>query len=174
VEHQEIAELAVKQDQDYSSVQLYLDNDGAIQMFGYDSGPGVQAFFCKDDYECWVTVPPAAVGRLAFALLKEKFTGNLSAVHDLRDFCHDIEYLAKAGAGSEAVARAPMAAARCRGDPDAPAALAESFSCSHAVYQWQRTMSFGRDETASSNPSAPYRGATNWRSRYVIDSLAAS
>jgi hypothetical protein len=66
------------------SVQLYLDNHGAIQMFGYDSGPGVQAFFCKDDYECWVTVPPTAVARLAFALLKEKFTGNLSAVHDLR------------------------------------------------------------------------------------------
>ena len=89
MEYQEKAELAIKHDRDHSSVQLYLDNDGAIQMFSYDSGPGVQAFFGKDDHECWVTVPPAAVGRLAFALLKEKFTGKLSAVHDLRDFCRE-------------------------------------------------------------------------------------
>jgi hypothetical protein len=33
-------------------------------------------------------VPPAEVGRPAFALLKEKFKGNINAVHELYDFCH--------------------------------------------------------------------------------------
>lgn len=88
MEHEEKAELAVTKNEDYSSVNLYLDNEGAIQLVGYDSGPGIQTFFGKDDYECWAIVPPAAVGRLAFALLKEKFTGKINAVHELHDFCH--------------------------------------------------------------------------------------
>jgi hypothetical protein len=82
MEHEETAELAVSKNEDYSSMSLYLDNDGGIQLVGYDSGPGIQDFFGKDDYECWAIVPPAAVGRLAFALLKENFKGIINAVHE--------------------------------------------------------------------------------------------
>jgi hypothetical protein len=76
---------------DRSSVDLYLESDGSILMFGYDEGPDIQAAFGRDEYECWSRIPAAAVAPLAFALLQERFTGKLTAVHDLRDICRQYE-----------------------------------------------------------------------------------
>ncbi|MGA2795250.1 MAG: hypothetical protein ABSE69_17330 [Roseiarcus sp.] len=40
-----------------------------------------------DDYEFWVDVPAAALRKLAFALIGEKYAGRGGAVHEFRAFC---------------------------------------------------------------------------------------
>ena len=84
-----MVQLAVKDGKEYSSVRLYLDPDGTIRMEGHDMGPNVEKFFDHDDYEYDTIVPSSAVGRLAFALLKDRFRENLNAVHELREFCKE-------------------------------------------------------------------------------------
>jgi hypothetical protein len=51
LQHEEMVQLAVKDDEEYSSVRLYLDSDGTIRMEGHDMGPSVEKFFDHDDYE---------------------------------------------------------------------------------------------------------------------------
>jgi hypothetical protein len=80
-------ELAVQRGQEFSSIRLYLKSDGAIELSGQDIGPMVREFFDHDDYEYMVTVPASAVAKLAFELLKDRFTGNLRAVEQFRAFC---------------------------------------------------------------------------------------
>ena len=70
-------------------MRLTLRADGSIEFFSHDIGPGVEEAFGRDEYECGATVPPSAVGRLAFALLRDKFAGRLNAVHEFRDFCKE-------------------------------------------------------------------------------------
>ena len=56
-----------------------------------DAGPGVQQFWQsgEDEYEFWVDVPAKALRTLIFALLKDKYEGNLEAVKELRSFCEE-------------------------------------------------------------------------------------
>lgn len=80
-------ELARQVGEDSSVLRLRLRQDGGISIDGYDMGPLVERFWNHDDYEYTVSIPAEAVRSLAFELLRERFTGNLCAVTELREFC---------------------------------------------------------------------------------------
>ena len=87
-------EIARQEGSEFRSVTLALENDGAIKMDAQDIGPTVTQIWGDDDYEFWVRVPSASVSKLAFELLREKFTGQLGAVDAFRDWCkaHSVEH----------------------------------------------------------------------------------
>jgi hypothetical protein len=75
------------------STYLVLEDNGEIRMDGGDIGPAVAKWWGGDDYEYIVTVPPAAAPRLAYELLREKFSGP-DAVDAFRTWCqeHGVEH----------------------------------------------------------------------------------
>ena len=78
-----------------SNTHLELMNDGAIKLGAIDYGPFVEECWGRDrDYEYWVDVPPTAVGKLAFELMKEKYAGDWEAVGKFRTWCqeHNVEH----------------------------------------------------------------------------------
>ena len=87
-------ELARQEGAEFRSVRLALDDDGAIKMDAQDMGPTVTQFWGDEDYEFWVRVPPGSLPKLAFELLREKFSGQLGAVDAFRDWCtaHGIQH----------------------------------------------------------------------------------
>ena len=88
-------ELAAVEGAESRTVQLQLQADGALRLHAYDRGATARLTFGRDEYEFWVTVPPEAVARLAFELLRDKFTGRLQAVTEFRDFCKAREIVNK-------------------------------------------------------------------------------
>ena len=80
-------ELARRDGTEFRSVRLYAEADGSLKMLAQDMGPMVEKTWGDDDYEFWVTIPASGVRHLAQALLREKYTGRLDAVDDLRRFC---------------------------------------------------------------------------------------
>ena len=87
-------EIARREGTEFRSVRLTLEDDGAIKMDAQDIGPTVARIWGDDDYEFWVRVPPASLPKLAFELLREKFSGQLGAVDAFRDWCttHGVEH----------------------------------------------------------------------------------
>lgn len=87
-------EIARQEGTEFRSVRLSLEYDGAIKMDAQDIGPTVTQIWGDDDYEFWVRVPPAALPKLAFELLREKFSGQLGAVDAFRNWCktHSVEH----------------------------------------------------------------------------------
>jgi hypothetical protein len=73
--------------ENFRSIMVTLEPNGTVMMDTQDMGPAVQQVFGDSDYEFWVRIPPEAVGRLAFALLKKLYTGRDRAVDELRDLC---------------------------------------------------------------------------------------
>ncbi len=73
--------------ENFRSIMLTLEPNGTIMVDTQDMGPIVQQVFGDSDYEFWIRVPPEAVGRLAFALLKKLYAGRDRAVDEVRDFC---------------------------------------------------------------------------------------
>ena len=84
-------ELAAVDGAETRTVRLQLQADGALRLHAYDKGATARLTFDRDEYEFWVTIPPDAVARLAFELLREKFAGRLQAVTEFRDFCKERE-----------------------------------------------------------------------------------
>jgi hypothetical protein len=80
-------EIARQEGTEFRSVRLTLEDDGAIKMDAQDMGPTVEEIWGDSDYEFWVHIAPAALPKLAFELLREKFAGQLGAVDALRDWC---------------------------------------------------------------------------------------
>src|SRR5262249_315497 len=80
-------EIARREGIEFRSVYLSLEDDGTIKMDAQDMGPTVEEHWGDDDYEFWVLVPPASVPKLAFELLREKFSGQLGAVDAFRVWC---------------------------------------------------------------------------------------
>jgi hypothetical protein len=79
----------------HSSAYLTLKDDGEIRLSALDYGPFVEKWFGHDrDYEYWVKVPPAAVPKLAFELLREKFSDQKNPVSAFRGWCeaHDVKH----------------------------------------------------------------------------------
>ena len=72
--------------EEYRSVDLEL-KDGGLTLLGHDMGPTVEQFWGDDDYEFWVEIKPHAMQRLAFALLRDRYTGRKHAVSEFREFC---------------------------------------------------------------------------------------
>ena len=69
-------------------IRLYLNlRDEGLQLLGHDIGPKVEQFWGDDDYEFWVEIKPHAMGRLAFALLRDRYAGRKHAVSEFREFC---------------------------------------------------------------------------------------
>jgi hypothetical protein len=87
-------EIARQEGANFRSVRLTVEEDGAVKIDGQDLGRTVEEFWGEDEYEFWVTVPPSALPKLAFELLREKFVGQLGAVDAFRDWCkaHGIEH----------------------------------------------------------------------------------
>lgn len=79
---------------EFRSLKLHLEADGTIQLAGVDAGPFVEKLQGDWDYEYWLTIPPSAVPKLAFALLKKIYSGKRGAEITLQVFCkeHDIEH----------------------------------------------------------------------------------
>jgi hypothetical protein len=69
----------------HSSTYLTLKDDGGIKLDTEDSGAVVEECWGKDDYEYWVDVPRAAVGKLE--LLAARYAGDPHAVDKFRTFC---------------------------------------------------------------------------------------
>jgi hypothetical protein len=63
-------------------------------MDAQDIGPTVTQIWGDDDYEVWVRVSPASMPKLAFELLREKFSRQLGAIDAFRDWCrtHDVQH----------------------------------------------------------------------------------
>jgi hypothetical protein len=80
-------QLAKQEGTESRSVRLHIGRDGTIRMDAHDMGPIVEQIWNHEDYEFSVQVPASAVGKLAFELLRDKFSGNLSAVDEFRSFC---------------------------------------------------------------------------------------
>jgi hypothetical protein len=87
-------EIARQEETEFRSVRLAVEEDGAIKMDAQDIGPTVTQIWGDDDYEFWVRVPAVSVSKLAFELLREKFTGQLGAVDAFREWCkaHGVEH----------------------------------------------------------------------------------
>jgi hypothetical protein len=87
-------EIARQEGTEFRSVRLTTEDDGAIAMDAQDIGPRVTEIWGDTDYEFWVRIEPAALSKLAFELLREKFAGQPGAVTALRDWCkaHGIEH----------------------------------------------------------------------------------
>jgi hypothetical protein len=83
----QVTEIARQEGAEFRSVRLAVEDDGAIKMDAQDIGPTVTQFWGDDEYEFWVRVPPTSVSKLAFELLREKFSGQLGAVDAFRDWC---------------------------------------------------------------------------------------
>lgn len=80
--------LLFKEDGDESRiVSLSCQDDGSIRLYTSDVGPTAERFWGSDEYEFWVTIAPDSIADLAFALLKERFSGKSKAVDELREFC---------------------------------------------------------------------------------------
>ena len=89
-----VIEIARQEGTEFRSVRLALEDDGAIKMDAQDIGPNVTQIWGDDDYEFWVRVTPASLPKLAFELLREKFSGQLGAVDAFRDWCtaHGVQH----------------------------------------------------------------------------------
>ena len=83
----QVIEISRQEGDEFRSVRLAIEDDGAIKMDAQDMGPTVAQIWGEDEYEFWVRVPPASLPKLAFELLREKFSGQLGAVDAFRDWC---------------------------------------------------------------------------------------
>ena len=70
-------------------VQLVLRADGGIEVSTCDSGDAPWKIFGHEDYEFEVSISPENVPRLAWALLRERLTGDLDATDTVAKFCKD-------------------------------------------------------------------------------------
>jgi hypothetical protein len=79
------------------SVGVTLHADGSVGIDQQDMGPVVEQCFGDSDYERWTIVPALEVGRLAAALLVEKFGGRGDAVDAFSSFCREHGIAAQGG-----------------------------------------------------------------------------
>jgi hypothetical protein len=65
---------------------LEINSNGTVSMSSIEVGTSPNQFLDAQDHEQWMAVPAAAKDALLFALLKEKYTGNRSALFDFKEF----------------------------------------------------------------------------------------
>ena len=68
-------------------VDLYVAADGSARLSRHDLRPSLKESSDDENYEYHVNVPAAAVPKLVFALLREKYLGRSGAVQECREFC---------------------------------------------------------------------------------------
>jgi hypothetical protein len=83
-----------KESDPFRSIHLHVEVDGSVRLDAQDMGTHVKEIWGDSDYEFWVDVPATALRKLAFALLREKYTGRDKAVDEFTAFCkrEDIEH----------------------------------------------------------------------------------
>jgi hypothetical protein len=81
------AELFRQEGDSFRAVHLTLNKDGSVKFYAQDMGTAVEEIWGDDDYEFWVDVPAAALHKLLFILLREKYSGRSGAVDEFRAFC---------------------------------------------------------------------------------------
>jgi len=81
-------DLTNTQDADGAThVTLELLESGDLEVFYHDVGAAAQRTFGDSDYEAWLRVGAGDLGKLAFALMAEKFAGRADALSAARAFC---------------------------------------------------------------------------------------
>jgi hypothetical protein len=68
-------------------VDLYVGADGSARLSHHDLRPSRKESSDDEDHEYHVNVPAAAIPKLVFALLREKYLGRSDAVQEFREFC---------------------------------------------------------------------------------------
>ena len=68
-------------------VDLYVGADGSARLSRHDLRPSLKESSDDEDHEYHVNVPAAAIPKLVFALLREKYLGRSDAVQEFREFC---------------------------------------------------------------------------------------
>ncbi len=81
------AEVYRQEGDNFRSVNVSVDADGSLQLQAQDMGKRVEEIWGDSDYEFWVHVPSTEICKLAFALLREKYSGREGAVDEFRSFC---------------------------------------------------------------------------------------
>jgi hypothetical protein len=81
------AELYREQGTNSRFVSLTVKPDGSVLMETQDMGENVERIWGDSDYEFWIDVPAAALPKLVFALLRDRYAGQAGAVDQFRDFC---------------------------------------------------------------------------------------
>ena len=80
-------EIFRQEGENFRSIMVNLEADGTLVLDAQDMGPLVQQVWGDSDYEFWCRVPPEAMGKLAFALMKKLYAGREQAVDELRALC---------------------------------------------------------------------------------------
>jgi hypothetical protein len=93
MEIQLVRESGDENDKKREWVDLYVGADGSAKLSRHDLRPSFKETSADEDHEYHVNVPAAAVPKLVFALLREKYLGRSDAVQEFREFCEkeDIE-----------------------------------------------------------------------------------
>lgn len=94
-------ELTRSKDSDgETSICIELLESGGIELHYHDIGPAAARTFGSGEYEAWMRVAADDMGRLAFALLAEKFADMPDALSALRAFCEQRAISFEAGGWS--------------------------------------------------------------------------
>ena len=80
-------EIFRQEGDNFRSICVTLEPDGALMLDAQDMGPLVQEVWGDSDYEFWCRIPPEAAGKLAFALLRKLYANREQAVDELRALC---------------------------------------------------------------------------------------
>ena len=83
--HQDTMQLALRDEEEFTSVDMALTAEGGISLSGQDLGPIVRQTWGDSDYEYGVRIAPADVPKLAFALIAEHYRGDLGAVEKISE-----------------------------------------------------------------------------------------
>lgn len=83
--HQDTMQLALRDEEEFTSVDLALTAEGGIDLSAQDLGPTVRRTWGDDDYEYGIRIAPADAARLAYALIAEHYRGDLRAVAKVRE-----------------------------------------------------------------------------------------
>jgi hypothetical protein len=81
------AETYRQEGTEFRSVRLSVRADGSVCLQAQDMGKLTEEIWGDKDYEFWVDVPAMALAKLAFALMREKYSNRSGAVDEFRAFC---------------------------------------------------------------------------------------
>jgi hypothetical protein len=85
---EKLSEEIFRQEGDnFRSIMVTLEADGVLQVDAQDMGPLVKEVWGDSDYEFWCRIPPEAVGKLAYALIRKHYAGREQAVDEIRALC---------------------------------------------------------------------------------------
>jgi hypothetical protein len=80
-------EIFRQEGENFRSIMVTLEADGVLQVDAQDMGPLVKEVWGDSDYEFWCRIPPEAMGKLAYALIRKHYAGREQAVDEIRALC---------------------------------------------------------------------------------------